>query len=62
MERLKLNNRGGNWETVIFIVIRRILVGNNPHFSRSELLAQEHVDFMVKFTGLLGHKENPEHP
>ena len=58
----KINRRGGNWETIVFIIIKKILVCKNPHFSRSELMTTEHLDFAVKLSFVLGHMDKPRHP
>ena len=51
-----------NWEIIAFVLINRLLVGNNPYFSRSEFMTQKNLDFAVKLTRVLNHKENPQHP
>ena len=58
----KMNLRGGNWETIACILIKKILVVKNPHFSRSELMTTEHLDFAVTLSSALGHKSKPQHP
>ncbi len=45
---LRLNHIGGNWETLAFIVIKKILIGNNPYFERSELMNAEHMFFLLR--------------
>ena len=56
----KMNLRGGNWETIACILIKKILVVKNPHFSRSELMTTEHLDFAVTLSSALGHKSKPD--
>ena len=58
----KINRICGNWETIIWIIIKKILVVDNPRFSRSELMTTEHLDFAVTLTSVLGHKSKPRHP
>jgi hypothetical protein len=58
----KINPVGGNWETIAFILIREILVCNNPYFSRSELMSTEHLNFSVSLSSVMGHKDKPQHP
>jgi hypothetical protein len=57
-----LSSVWGNWVTIACILIKKILVGNNPHFSRSELMTTENLDFAVTLSSALGHKEKPQHP
>lgn len=52
----------GNWEMIAFILFQDCIVGSNPHFSRSELMTDKHLDTAVDLTKLLGHKKNPTHP
>lgn len=58
----QINPVGGNWETIAFILIREILVCNNPYFSRSELMTTEHLNFSVFWSSAMGHKDKPQHP
>lgn len=58
----KINRIGGNWETVASVLTRKILVGNSPYFSRSELVTTEHLDFAGRLLSFFGHKKKPEHP
>lgn len=51
-----------NWETVGFFLIKKLMVGDDLYFSRSELMTQKHLDFAVKLLKYLGHKEDPQHP
>jgi len=60
--RIKLNFAGGNWETIAFIIIKKILIGKDPYFMWSELMTMEHLDFAVQLTEFLGHKKNPQYP
>ena len=50
-----------NWETVAFILIENILVGNNPYFNRRELMKAEHLIFAVKLLEFVfQHKKAPK--
>ena len=44
------------------VLINKLLVGNNPYFSRSEFMTQKNLDFAVKLSRVLNHKKNPQHP
>ncbi|MHC4586258.1 MAG: hypothetical protein ACYS3N_17135 [Planctomycetota bacterium] len=58
----KINRKWGNWETIAFMIIKKILVCKNPHFSRSELMTMEHLNFAVILSSALGHIDKPRHP
>lgn len=51
-----------SWEAVAFMIIKKILVGNNPFFYRTELMKTKHLSFAVKLLGFMGHKKKPKHP
>ena len=51
-----------NWQLIVFIIIKKLMVGNNRRISRSELFSSDNIDFAVTLTELLGHKEKPKHP
>lgn len=61
MARYKLSNRP-NWETFVFVVIKMILVGDNPYFSRSEIMSSKNISSLVSISKVCGHKKNPKHP
>ncbi|MBI5141600.1 MAG: hypothetical protein HZA20_05335 [Nitrospirae bacterium] len=53
---------GSNWETIAFLLINKILIAQNPFFSRSKLMSCENMTLAIRFSNLLGHKKAPDHP
>lgn len=52
-----------NWENIAFIIIGKLLVGNNPFFSRSELMRSDDLTYFVnEFSQIFSHKKKPTHP
>lgn len=51
-----------NWETVAFLLIRKIIISDKSHFSRSQLMTAENLTVAISFLSILGHKERPDHP
>ena len=53
---------GSNWQDLIFIIIKKLLVGNNPFFNRAELMRSKNLDIAVNLSEIFGHKKRPKHP
>lgn len=51
-----------NWELIAFIIISKLIVGNNPYFRRSEIMTIENLKLAEILTAALGHKKKPRHP
>ena len=51
-----------NWEIVAFIIIDKLIVGNNRHFRRSEIMTMDNLRLAEILTAALGHKRKPKHP
>lgn len=51
-----------NWEIVTFIIIDKLIVGNNRYFSRSEIMTMDNIKLAEILTAALGHKIKPKHP
>jgi hypothetical protein len=49
-----------NWEMVAFVIINKLLVGNNRRISRSEIMTLENLSLAEFVTGVLGHRRNPK--
>ena len=50
-----------NWEIVAFIIIAKLIVGNNRYFSRPEIMTMENLKLAEIITASLGHKKKPQH-
>lgn len=50
------------WETMAFLCINKLIGEDNREFYRSQLMSADMLNFAVKLTGALGHKENPQKP
>ena len=61
MKRTKLVGKS-NWATVAFLLINKILGGEDRVFSRPQLMSTENLHAAVIFLMLLGHKEKPTRP
>ena len=51
-----------NWEIVAFIIISKLIVGNNRYFRRSEIMTTDNIKVAEMLTAALGHKRKPRHP
>lgn len=51
-----------NWETIAFILIDKVLVLNNPHFTRTQIMSSDNMDSAITISKILGHKKRPTHP
>jgi hypothetical protein len=51
-----------NWETVALIIIKKLLVGNNLRFSRSELMTYSNLENARKLLIFCFYKEDPQKP
>jgi hypothetical protein len=49
-----------NWEMMAFVIINKLLVGNNRRISRSEIMTIENLSLAEFITGALGHKKKPK--
>ena len=51
-----------NWEFTALLLIKRLLIGNNLDFSRSELITDRNLNTAIKFLTIFGHKKLPNKP
>jgi len=51
-----------NWELIAFIIINKLIVGNNRYFRRSEIMTMDNLRLAEILTAALGHKKKPKHP
>jgi len=51
-----------NWEIIVFIIISKLIVGNNFYFMRSEIMTAENIKLAETISAALGHKIKPQHP
>jgi Dam-replacing HTH domain len=51
-----------NWEIIVFIIISKLIVGNNRYFRRSEIMTTDNIKLAEMISAALGHKIKPRHP
>ena len=51
-----------NWEIIVFIIISKLIVGNNLYFRRSEIMTSDNIKLAEMLSTALGHKIKPRHP
>jgi hypothetical protein len=51
-----------NWEVVALCLIKRLIVGNNLNFSRSELMSDNYLDHAIRMLSVFGHKKIQSKP
>ena len=51
-----------NWEVIVFIIIGKLIIGNNRHFRRSEIITTDNIKLAEMISAAAGHKIKPRHP